>query len=255
MAGNGSGTARISAELVGLSMPDDFPTPLYNQTWTRLSEWRAANPVPNIQSWQEDEIAHFAAAWQGVAYRFLDADNHDREYTASVNRAGMPAGDPWERYVQDRELDGFFYAGQAVLENLYYGIYALGSALDASVFDAIKNDQLQAITVLSTEKALERTFHTDHLTQVASALAAAEKDQNHVWFEWRRVRNTFPHRMAPGHHIHVQIGGTGPAETVYSWAESIELNELTTSRRRQWLQEILTITMDAVAEFVQQHFA
>lgn len=241
------------ATLVGLKMPRDFPAALHDQIYAPPMAWQLKHPTSST-SWQDNWGAHFTAGWQGVGYRFLDCADSDRRYRRGAKRVGLGLAGAREQYRQDSALFGFFLSGQAVLENFHYAVYALGAGLDDTVFDRIKVGRTQDITTTYVVGRMQRKYPHDQLTQSLAALGADEQNPDTRWGEWRRVRNTFPHRMAPGRHLHVRSTRTGSTRTVSSWAQNIVLDEHTTATRRMWLAQTLHDLLVALGAFVQREF-
>ena len=102
-----------------LKMPKDFPVRPFEAIYSRVT----ALKEDHQDSWSE-----FASAWRAVAYRFLSCSEHDKQFTKSIQRVGNAPQQP-ERYIQERELFGFFTTGLATIETFSYGLFTIGSML------------------------------------------------------------------------------------------------------------------------------
>lgn len=252
MADLQEGKSRRVSTYVALQMPRDFPVTLYDYIISDLPKWRVKYPATGI-GWRDDWASHLAAGWQGVAFRFRDCTEYDVKYRKSIKRVGPAPEDQRQRYLQDSAFFGFFVAGQAVLENFHYGIYALCAGLDDTQFAAIKNGKSWTIKTKLVAQSMQRCYPLEPLTLAVGALYSQENDPTTTWGQWRRARNMLSHVMAPGLHVHLQWGGAGSRRTVSSWAENIELDDNTTATRRAWLATTLLNLLSTLYEFVQHH--
>src|SRR4051812_16010084 len=97
---------------VGLAAPKDFPFDSYEAVHARVSRQKDYSPA----AWSE-----YAGGWNAVAYRFIACPEHDRSFTQNFRVYGR-APEPPHRYLQERELFGFFVSGQATLESCCYAL-------------------------------------------------------------------------------------------------------------------------------------
>lgn len=121
---------------VGIEMPADFPVKPYEAIYNRL----ASKQDTYFDSWYE-----FIRAWDAVAYRFRSCAEHDEAFAESIRRAGKGPPPP-ERYIQDRELFCFFVSGLATVECPCYGLFAIGSILDAQSFPFVTPDDKRNVS-------------------------------------------------------------------------------------------------------------
>jgi hypothetical protein len=221
---------------VGLSLPDDFDVESYQAVHSRMKGMAASAPV----SWSE-----YAGAWNAVAYRFLTCAEHDKTFTESILRHG-DAPPQLERYVQERELFGFFVTGLATIESLCYAAYAIASMLDEGVFPIATEENKRLISPRTTAPRFAEAFPTYEITRALRQVVGS-----HELHDWREVRNTLTHRTAPGRVIHAST--SGPAKPAV-WKIGIRLDACTTASRRRWLASTVNMLLKGLADFTTDRF-
>jgi hypothetical protein len=222
---------------VGLIMPNDFPVVYYEAVS------KALIPHKEVEAHKET-WAQFAAAWNGLAYRYLSCWEHNSGFTKAIRKSGKSPLPP-QRYIQERELFNFFTSGLAALECFSFGVYAIGAILKPEFFPMKSEDDMRKIKLKLTANMYEKSFPQQGIT---SALKNTAKSSQ--LGEWRDIRNILIHRSAPGRKFH--IGGESHGLAI--WNAKIEINEKTTSVKYEWLTSTLVKLVSAADEFTSKHF-
>ncbi len=224
---------------VGIVMPSDFAVAPYTAIHARIT---AKIPTNHI-AW-----SHYAGGWNALAYRFRACAEHDTAFTKSLRRAGA-VPPPNERYVQDRELFGFFVTGVSAIESLCYSLFAIGALLNLKEFSISEPRQLKAITPAKTTEQFAKVFPTEAITTtLAGMLGDAQYEQ------WCTIRNILAHRSAPGRQF-TQSFPPQPLDEHVLWSDGgIPIDIATTSSRRAWLATTLQKLLNATDAFTAYHF-
>jgi hypothetical protein len=221
-------------------IPSDFPRSIFNAVIERVLKG-------NDQKFHSPHIDDFHDAWFAVGYRFFTCTEHDREFTASINRAGI---DPprLEHYIQERELFGFFISGLASLESFAYSCYALGAILDVNNFST---SNPRSITLKSTIDRFLRYYPGGSLTLRLDQL------RNETEFkDWSDTRNILAHRLLPPRQITVTLFPPQPdLGKKVTWVNNkIQIDNSTTSSRRKWLAQALAELVSSADLFTKKYF-
>ena len=216
---------------IGLPAPLDFAVAPYEAIHGRVSSKKDSHPDP----W-----THCAGAWNAVAYRFISCAEHDEAFTASVGAHGNSPPQP-QRYMQEKDLFGFFVTGFASLDSFCYGAYAFAAMvrpLDFNLADP------RLINRERTEDKFSTSFPTEALTR---ALAALKEDPD--FKKWKDIRNILAHRTVPGR----RFSRGGSEDGTALWHNGITIDQTTTSSRRQWLAGTLRDLLEAADAFTANH--
>jgi len=224
---------------VGIVMPADFPVAPYHAIHARITTTIPTNHI----AWP-----HYAGGWNALAYRFRACADHATAFTQSMKRAGK-VPPPNERYVQERELFGFFVTGVAAIDSLCYSLFAIGAMLNLKEFTLSEPRQLKAITPRKTTEQFAHVFPTEVIT---TTLADLLHDAQYA--EWWTIRNILAHRAAPSRHV-TQSLPPQPFDEHVLWIEgTIPLDPATTSTRRAWLATTVHQLLTATDAFTTNHF-
>lgn len=224
---------------VGLMMPNDFPSAAYE----------AVVRVVNVDKWtQHPSWGDFAGAWNGLAYRFTACAEHDERFTGSVRQAGSAPPAP-ERYIQERELFGFFVTGLSALECVAYGCFALGSMVAPAHFLFVTPTEKRDVSTATTARRMQQAFTADPLAGALDGVAAAPEFK-----DWSAIRNILIHRSTPRRTMRRFLGSTRGAGATTWGAAGVPIDTQTTAVRRAWLAERLTAVITATEEFVAARF-
>jgi hypothetical protein len=218
----------------GLVPAPDFP----------VEPYEAVHDVV-VARWGNQELYEdFAAAWNAVSYRFEAAAKSGTEFEDSLRIAGATPT-PDERFRQDSALAEFFSGGYSVFESVFYGLHAVGSCLDPSLFSLATPKARQQVSPSHTTAAFKKGFAGDPFITVLDAFAA-----DPAYLEWKEIRNVLTHRTAPGRRMYMGIGGDGAPPTEWK-LNDIPMDTTLVSTRRAALTRLLGHLMDGAAAFLQ----
>jgi len=217
---------------IGLEMPADFPSEPYEAINARLVKMK--DPFP--ESWSQ-----FTGGWRAVAIRFLSCIEHDKNFTLSVKKFTNAPQQPG-RYIQERELFGFFVTGLSTIESLCYSLYAIASILDQNNFP-ITERELRNVYPETVCLKFYDYYNNENITNELKKLI---NSQNYK--EWKNIKNILAHRSVPGRHFY--SGGEYNGKAL--WIDRIEINENTTASRLQWLKNKITTLINAINVFTKK---
>jgi hypothetical protein len=219
---------------IGIEPSDDFPIEPYESINTIMRTKKDSHP----ELWAE-----YAAAWNGLAYRFCSCAQHDIAFTKSIQRFGaFPEKRP-EKYNQEHNLFGFFVAGQSVIECFCYGLFAIASIVKTTYFPMGTPEQISP--EMTKDKFNSRKGFPNEA--ISKALKQIVDDQDYQ--DWKATRNTLIHRQAPGRILH--MGGPNHGDTF--WVKDILLDADTTALRRRWLVKNLSNLLNVAEAFTSIH--
>jgi hypothetical protein len=220
---------------IGIESPIEFPTDAYESVHAKLRNCRDSHPI----AWGQ-----YAGAWNAVAYRFLACVQHDEAFTASINRASGLAPQP-ERFIQEKELFGFFTAGLATIEAFYYGVFAIASIFAPSEFPFSQSADFRRATPQFVARKFQNRFPSEPITAaLQDVLASSELG------EWNEIRNVLVHRALPGRSF---FGGSDEGDKTV-WFAGVTIDACTTAERRKWLSSALLMLMYPASDFCSAHF-
>lgn len=172
----------------------------------------------------------------------------DASFTKSFRRGGK-APPPNERYVQERELFGFFVTGVSAIECFCYSLFAVGGMLKPEEFTISEPGQLKAITPHKTTAQFAKVFSHVEVTHALGELLHDDR-----YDEWCTIRNILAHRLAPGRQF-TQSFPPQPLDEHVLWTEgAIPIDIATTSTRRAWLATTIRQLLNATDAFTAHHF-
>lgn len=242
--------SKIPLSTIGLIMPIDFPSALYESVHARAVAKKDQHP---------DSWVQFSGAWNAIAYRFLSCTEHDTAFTNSISQTRGDAPPQPERYFQERDLFGFFFTGLSSIECLYYALFAIGSIVDATRFPMGTAQQLRNISPRSTSQQYNAAFPSEPLSFLLNQLITSME-----FLEWTEIRNILAHRSSPPRQIfrsiHVSIrnaphtSSNSVADPSPLWLNGIQLDSTTTSSRRTWLVRTLGDVIQETETFISTHF-
>ncbi len=221
---------------IGLVMPEDFAVEPYEAIHSRLTIEKENQP---------DAWAEYAGAWNAVAYRFHACADHDEAYTESIQRAGDSPPQP-ERYIQEKELFGFFVTGLSAIESLCYGLFAIASMLNERCFLMTTTKDKRSIRFRKTTQQFAKAFPGEDVTCALEQMRDSEE-----FSEWREIRNILTHRLAPGRVVHLS---TKSSSRPSLWKIGTPLDGETTASRRKWLAVTISRLLKATDEFTDSRF-
>lgn len=226
-----------------LRLAGDFPTPRYRDLYARVLEYKNAGaPGHRDKEWQE-----FSAAWRAIAYRYLTCAEHDGEFTKLLRVYGDAPPEPY-RYLQERELFGFFTSGAAVLDCLFYAMFAIGSLANPQAFEVSLLTPLDNVTPRLVSERFVGCYPGERLSELL-----AETADSSAFKEWREIRGVLVHRSLPGRTVSLSSKTDGPLPASTWKIRGHEISDELTGRRREWLRSTVTQTIVAAERFVRTH--
>lgn len=221
-------------------MPNDFDHTSYDSVNLRLAKYSQSSSAV----W-----GHFAAAWNGIAYRFRALNDYDKDFTKRASETGI--GSSAENlYMEEKYLFGFFASGLSTLECLSYAVYAIGALIDSSIF-VFTADNLESITLKNTTKKYTSRFSAEGISiELQNLINSAE------YGEWKKVRNILLHREVPSRVIFLEAAPRKFPEKPDVWKSmpGFDISDSTTSRRRIWLSEQVNLLLREIDTFTQNQF-
>jgi hypothetical protein len=218
---------------VGLEMPLDFPTGLYNSIHSRLHAARGQR-----QSFWRD----YAPSWNAVAYRYRACADLAEEFSQSVNQHGDGPAQP-ERYLQDRALFGFFVNALSTLEALAFALYAIGHTVRAGAFRLTTERHRRNVSPERTAAVFAKAFPTDPLAQALVATLSSPERRT-----LEKVRNVLAHRGQPGRRMFLSTGTS--TQQPAGWIRGLTIHPSMVERKRLWLARRLRVIMSTTDRFV-----
>jgi hypothetical protein len=217
----------------GLLMPADFPVAAYERVHVKLQA-RAAN-LGSIYD-------HFGGAWNAISIRYLALVDEGDAFSALISAPGSTNAQ--DRYRQEKSLFGFFGNGFSTLEAYFYGLYAIGAALQPAHFPLVTPRDQQSVSPTKTQESYAQAFPGDViLTSIQSLFT------DPAYREWKQVRNVLTHRTAPGRTLFVSVDADTDLPPVWK-LNNITLDAKTAPLRRAQLSKLLTMLLEAAAAFV-----
>lgn len=225
----------MQAQTIGVEMPDDFPTLYYNQIHLAFSKYSESRP----SIWRE-----CGSAWNGVAYRYLFCCDYGKFYTNSVKHYGNSPQFS-ERYEQEKNIFGFFVNGFSALECFCYALYAIAGLVDELNFPLNTDKDKRNVTFKSVSMKFNDCFSNEKISIFLNGMI-----EGNEFDEWSIVRNILSHRSTPSRHF--RVGGDKSGQT--DWG-NIDLNDMTTTIRLEWLNKTLKVLLVDTNEFVKNNLS
>jgi hypothetical protein len=109
----------LTAQPIGLVLPGSFPDGVFEAVKDRIfSKVPGASPF-----WEQ-----LAGSHNGVRYRLRACADYSDEFTQSIQSFG-DSPPPERRYLQERQLFGFFVSGYAALDSFSFFMHFAGAWL------------------------------------------------------------------------------------------------------------------------------
>lgn len=219
--------------LNGLIPHRDFPAELYEEVHADVvARWSGA---PSYR--------HYSSAWNALAYRFHGAVDAGCEFQRSLKNFGAhPA--PQQRFQQEVALFNFFSNGFAAFEALFYGLFGVGSFIDAAAFPLTTPREQQRVSPSHTNDAYKRAFPGD---PILGAFAGFFNDPSYQ--RWRDMRNVLTHRAAPGRRMYVGIGSDDAPPVEWKLNE-LPLDSALVPNHQSELAQLISGVLSAAKTFV-----
>src|SRR6185437_12921839 len=110
-----------------------------------------------------EELSNFAGGHNGVRLRLRACADYSKEFIECVRRTG-DAPEPENRYLQERQLFGFFVSGISALDCFCFLLYFAAAQLQPTKFHTQKPGQIQSINRKYTAEAFTRVFPNESIT-------------------------------------------------------------------------------------------
>lgn len=217
-------------ERFGLDFPEDFPAAELEAVHAHLSDTGDCTQTPEWGEW--------AAACNGIVFRFLALNEHGAALSSSLDEALAPPMP--ERYRQERLLFAFFSEGLSCLECCYYGLYFVGALVDAQSFDP--RVVPRSVTPAFVTQKYGARFGGDPLTEAMRGV-----DQSAEADAWRKVRNVLSHRSSPGR----AFFKGGPQSGSVDWMGG-DLSADAIRERRTWMAAAVATILVPAVDFVRR---
>jgi hypothetical protein len=232
----------LTAQPIGLVLPGSFPDGMFEAVKDRIfSKVPGASPF-----WEQ-----LAGSHNGVRYRLLACADYSDEFTQSIQSFG-DSPPPERRYLQERQLFGFFVSGYAALDSFSFFMHFAGAYLHPGPFPTQLPGHIQSISCKNTAAKFATAFSGEDIAASLNALTA-----DPMFNEWYGYRNILTHRAAPGRLMHVSVGSSVPdpaADWQIGSAANLKIDANLTPPRLAWLVHTLSGLVMAADTFAQKHF-
>jgi hypothetical protein len=216
----------------GLLMPPDFPSAAFEATYRGAAELRG----PYLDD--------FVGAWNAVSYRYRALLDYSDSFEASIRKNGA-APEAGIRYIQEKDLFGFFSSAFSIFEAFFFGMFAVGATLSPVTFPFATPADRQRVGVSSTIASYKRAWESDPIIATFEAMS-----QDPLYRGLRDARNVLTHRVAPGRKIYVSLSEDELPTGDWKLFNST-LDERTTRTRRDGVSRLLEVLTNASQLFVE----
>jgi hypothetical protein len=220
---------------LGISLNSGFPC----ETYDSLSSQLGIATLMGLPAWKQ-----FAGAWNAVAYRYKACAEHNVAFTESFKRSSAPPSQP-ERYIQERELFGFFSTGFSAMEASYYALFAIASLHNPSNFRLSTDEHFRVTTVGRIARAFSNYFPGKAFTSTILRIYLS-KEYN----DWKEAREVLNHRGQPGRTA--CVGSDRDGRTLWQLCD-ISIDLRTTSSRWHWLSQTINDLVGCAADFCDEN--
>jgi hypothetical protein len=214
--------------------PDDFPADQFEALYQKLGGAHG----------KSDEYGEYIiGALYAIPYRFKALAEYDESFRSLIRDHGTGPGQPF-RYMQERDLFGFFSNAHSVFDAFCFALFAIGSLLDSANFSLATDADERNVTWSTMLRAYGKAFPTD---PILSELEKIWKDTE----ELRDIRNSLTHRGVGSRAFGVSTdASTTPEGTTTSRLNNMLLELDTTSARRSKVACLLRLGLDATDTFL-----
>lgn len=234
-------------------MHDDFPVAEYEEMHRLVIQRNAKAPIDSIV------LSQFLGGWNAVAYRFRATADHDEAFISAIKKAAdeRVANDNAlafeNKYMQERELFGFFVTGFSVLESIAYSMFAVCSIVNVQVFPMQTAQDMRQVSLPETSKRLVANYPNENISSEFQLCLSSMEFQ-----QWKNIRNTLAHRTSPPRLYRQTVSIAAPTTGVTSWAAEwpdfgVSLDTNTTATRRRWLAKTTSELLKAANQFGANH--
>ena len=219
----------------GLTVPDDFPADQFEAVYKKLG---------STYGQRAEYRVFIIGALNAIAYRFTALTEYDKSFRSLITAYGTGPGQPF-RYMQERDLFGFFSNAHSVFDAFCFALFAVGALIDPGNFPLATEADERNVTWSTMLRAYGKAFPSDPI------LSELEKIWNDTE-ELRDIRNILTHRAVGARSFGVSMGPSTVPETTTIDRLNISLDATTTSSRRRDVAKLLLLGLDATSKFVEQ---
>ena len=199
-----------------------------------------------------DAWRHYAAAWNGVSYRYRAAAEHSEAFASSVTKYPSPSGD--DRYIQDHNLFAFHSCAASCIECFYFGVLCIASIVDAKAFPVTTARDLRLYPT-DVQPKFAAAYPSEKLTH---EMAACLSDP--MYLAIKEQRDALSHRGSPGRtyfqggpqHGKTMIPANPKAPSAL-WSYDLEVSADAISTRMQWLSATSSALLRGADEYCEAH--
>jgi hypothetical protein len=219
----------------GLTVPDDFPADQFEAVYKKLG---------STYGQRAEYRVFIIGALNAIAYRFTALAEYNKSFKSSITAHGTGPGQPF-RYMQERDLFGFFSNAHSVFDAFCFALFAIGALRDSANFPLATDPNERNVTWSKMLRAYGKAFPSD---PISSELEKIWNDTE----ELRDIRNILTHRAVGARSFGVSVGPSTVPETTTIDRLNISLDATTTSSRRRDVAKLLLLGLDATSKFVEQ---
>ena len=218
-----------------LKMPGKFPLAPFMAVQERVAKYNDSN---------SHEFRQYAAAWNGIAWRMRASTELAASLEKHLASVAAPKVTVVERYLEERDLYGFFVNGVSAIDNYFYCAHAMASILEPAAFRIQTGDDMRNATPTAVGLRFWTHYPNEEITAAMIGVLGSVD-----WSEWHEIRNLLGHRGSPGRDAFV--GGDNDGEVL--WAKGIPIAPGMTTGRQSWLYTALTLLLEGAARFAADH--
>src|SRR6266550_1303963 len=211
----------------GLTVSDDFPADQFEAVYKKLG---------STYGQRAEYRVFIIGALNAIAYRFTALAEYDKSFRSSITAHGTGPGQPF-RYMQERDLFGFFSNAHSVFDAFCFALFAIGALRDSANFPLATDPDERNVTWSKMLRAYGKAFPSDPI------LSELEKIWNDTE-ELRDIRNILTHRAVGARSFGVSVGPSTVPETTTIDRLNISLDATTTSSRRRDVAKLLLLGLD-----------
>jgi hypothetical protein len=186
--------------------------------------------------------AYIRDALNAIAYRFTALAEYDESLRSLIN---APDGQPF-RYMQERDLFGFYSNAHSVFDAFCFALFAVGALIDPGNFPLATEADERNVTWSTMLRAYGKAFPTDPI------LSELEKIWNDTE-ELRGIRNILTHRAVGARDLMATTDPSAPSDRIPRL--NISLDAGTTRTHRSQVAGLLLLGLEAADKFVKAHGA
>lgn len=235
--------------LVGLNVPSDFDIDRYISVNVQVAI--VANPNDSDNPGKRNSWHSYASAWNGVAYRLINAVESHEEFEKSISKSTAPGGQ--ENYIQERALFSCIVSALSSIECFFMAAFSIGTALKPEYFQLDEAKNLNKIPC-----KVANCFSKWESTAIFSKLLK-EIVESSNFKELNDLRNYLAHRgiLPRKHYLSNGLKDipsavpTKPKELPLDFDYSNHLSDKTTYIHIEWLISTLNKLIQELDEFLK----